>query len=121
MRIASIVILVLVLHKLPLQMAGKMLSAGSTVSKHAHTHYYFTLRFSNVSRKDKIHQKCSLKAGMDDYYKYYSGPSHCIYVKTSKGIKKRASASVSDDGRLATTRHFEYFFPDVNNIEDYRD
>lgn len=71
-----------------LQMVSNILTADkhtkhTTKTPHTHVH---------IERKEKT-VKCTGKTLLDDFCKYYQGDNHCIFIRVSKGIKKRACDS----------------------------
>ena len=112
---------------LTLQMASNILSAGKhTPLASKHLHYFFTVRYNNIERKEQSLKKCDTRGRRGDvwkeiYYIYYQGKSHCIFVNKTSGIRKQASEPKTEN--LAALMPFSYFFPDVSidQVDGFKD
>ena len=110
-------------------MASNILSVTKCTSlakKSSHLHYFFTLRYNNIERKEQFLKKCDIQGHIGDvwkeeYYIYFQGESHCMLVNKTRNIRKRASEPRTES--LSSFKPFSYFFPDVSidQVDSFRD
>ena len=111
-------------------MASNILSASKhtpLAKKVSHLHYYFTLRYNNIEKKEEPFKKCDIQGShpgdtwKEAYYIYFQGKNHCIFINKMSGIKKRESELKTD--HLAAFMPFKYFFPGVaiDQIDSFKD